>query len=319
MTGFTIVDEKEAQSLITRAEALDIVEAAYKAAADGQASVSRPSALLMRGKTGTDTHFKVKGAILDGFGVAGFRLIADGTHTTEANSAHLYVVDCITGEPRGLVSEAWLHRVRTASTGLLTCKTLAPETAEWLALIGTGRIAEEFVRSVHHALPHIKIILASRSTERAAATAERWQALTPNHLEARTISDALGRADIVVTLSDANEVLFSSSDIARSTLICAMGGGYEFDRDILDSSTIFVVDEMDFVCAAGTASQWIKTGQLNREHLTQRLDATIGDVLSGRKAIGGERILAIIQGMAICDLAIAATVLDRAAARRIAE
>jgi ornithine cyclodeaminase len=97
-----------------------------------------------------------------------------------------------------------------------------------------------------------------------------------------------------------------------------MGGGYEFDRDILDASTIFVVDEMDFVCAAGTASRWIKTGQLSRAHLTQRLDATIGDVLSGRKAVGRGRILAIIQGMAICDLAIAATVLDRAAARRIA-
>jgi ornithine cyclodeaminase/alanine dehydrogenase-like protein (mu-crystallin family) len=260
----------------------------------------------------------VKGAILDGFGVAGFRLVTDGTHTTETNSAHLYVVDCMTGEPRGLVSETWLHRVRTASTGLLACKTLAPKTADWLALIGTGRIAEEFVRSVQHALPHIKIILASRSAERAVATAERWQALTPNHLEARTISDALARADIVVTLSDADEVLFSSSDTTRSALICAMGGGYEFDRDILDASTIFVVDEMDFVCAAGTASRWIKTGQLSRAHLTQRLDATIGDVLSGRKAVGRGRILAIIQGMAICDLAIAATVLDRTAARRVA-
>ena len=312
MTGFKVVDEEEAQGLVSRAEAVAIVETAYKAATDGLAAISEPSAMMMRGESGTDTHFKVKGAILDGLGIAGFRVVADGMRVSAQNSDHLYVVDCVTGEPRGLVSATWLHRVRTASTGLLTCKTLMPANAEWLALIGTGRIAEEFVRAVHDVLPHVKIVLASRSPERAAITAERWRALTPNHLEAATISDALARANIVVTLSDAAEVMFAASDLNPNTLICAMGGRYEFDRDVLDSSTGFVVDELDFVCAVGSAAHWIKSGQLNRDHLTHRLDATIGEILSGHKKIDGGRILAIIQGMAICDLAIAKTVLDRA-------
>lgn len=312
MAGFKVVSDEEAQRLVSRAEVVGIVENAYRAAAAGEAAVSHPSAMMMRGKSGTDTHFKVKGAVLDGLGVAGFRLIADGAQTSEDNSAHLYVVDCVTGAPRGLVSEIWLHRVRTASTGLLTCKTLMAPDAEWLALIGTGRIAEEFVRAIHHILPHVKIVLASRSPERAAATAARWRSLTPNHLEAATITDALARADVVVTLSDAAEVLFSAVDLRPNALLCAMGGRYEFDRDILDSATSFVVDELDFVCAVGSGAYWIKSGQTDRDHLAQRLDATIGEILSGHKTIGDGRTLAIIQGMAICDLAIAKVVLDRA-------
>ena len=71
---------------------------------------------------------------------------------------------------------------------------------------------------------------------------------------------------------------------------------------------------MDFVCTFGSATHWIATGQLTRADLERRLDATIGELLVGAKSIGKDRrTLAIIQGMAICDLALAKTVLDRAA------
>ena len=310
---FNVIDDEDARSLIDRAEVVDIVESAYRAAAAGQAEVSQPSALFMRGQAGSDTHFKVKGAVLDAFKVAGFRLIADGSRTIASESAYLYVSDAETGRPIGLVSESWLHRIRTATTGLVTCRALLPKGARTLALIGTGRIAEEFVRSCHQVLSQIEIVLASRSTERARAAAERWQSLTPNPIAAAEIRDALARADVVVTLSDAAECLFKATDLPARVLVCAMGGRHEFESDVLHGADAFVVDEMDFVCAIGNAAHWIETRQLTRSDLEKRLDATIGEVLSGKKTIpDGKRTLAIIQGMAICDLAIAKVVLDRA-------
>ena len=93
-----------------------------------------------------------------------------------------------------------------------------------------------------------------------------------------------------------------------------MGGRHELDSDVLRAADAFVVDEMDFVCTIGSATHWIATGQLTRADLERRLDATIGELLVGAKSIGKDRrTLAIIQGMAICDLALAKTVLDRAA------
>jgi len=313
MATLRVIDDDEARALFNRAEAAEIVVSAYCAAAEGKADVSTPSALFLRGLAGTDTSFKIKGAVLDTLKVAGFRLRSYGSRTTDTTSAYLCVLDSETGQPLGLVSEAWLHRLRTATTGLVACRTLLTQEKKRLALIGTGRIAEEFVRVCPQILPQVDIVLTSRSVERAQATATRWQSFASNPLSAAPIRDALAGADVVVTLSDAAEVLFSASDLTPHALVCAMGGRYEFDRDVLDTASTFVVDEMDFVCASGSASYWIRSGQLVRNDLESRLDATIGEILLGRKSIEkNKRTLAIIQGMAVCDLAFAKIVLDRA-------
>jgi ornithine cyclodeaminase len=307
------IEDDAARGLVDRVEAIDIVEAAYRAAANGQADVSQPSALFMRGQAGTDTHFKVKGAVLDAQNIAGFRLIADGTLTSPDAAAYLYVLEASTGKPLGFVSESWLHRIRTATTGLVTCRALWPEGAKTLALIGTGRIAEEFIRSCHLVLPKVDIVMASRSPERALAAAGKWKEVTPYNLSAASIPEALAKAEVVVTLSDAAEILFKASDLQKNALVVAMGGRYEFNSDVLETSEIFIVDEMDFVCSIGSAANWVETKQLSRPDLERRLDATIGELLTGKKKVArGKRTLAIIQGMAICDLAIAKTVLDRA-------
>ena len=313
---FHVIDDEEARALVGRAEAIEIVDIAYRAAAAGQAAVSQPSALFLRGKPEADTHFKIKGAVLDALNVAGFRIIADGPHTVDGANTYLYVADAETGRPIGMVSESWLHRLRTASTGLVTCRALRPAGIRTIALIGTGRIAEEFILSCHLVLPQVEIVVASRSTARARAAAERWKALTPLRLRAAEIKDALSVADTVVTLSDAAERLFGPADLRAGALICAMGGRYEFDCDVLEACDVFVVDEIDFVCSIGSGSHWIASGQTTRSELERRLDASIGDVLSGARSVPVDRpTLAIIQGMAICDLAIAKTVLDRAIAK----
>jgi len=119
---FKIIEDDEARLLLDRADAIGIVEAAYRMGASGNADVSQPSALLMRGQAGSDTHFKVKGAVLDELNVAGFRLVADGALTSPDGSAYLYVADACTARPLGLVSESWLQRIRTASTALVTAR-----------------------------------------------------------------------------------------------------------------------------------------------------------------------------------------------------
>jgi ornithine cyclodeaminase/alanine dehydrogenase-like protein (mu-crystallin family) len=310
---FQVIEDDQARALIERVEAIEIVEDAYRAAAAGQAAVSEPAGQFLRGLGGSDTHFKVKGAVLDGLRVTGIRVVADGARTTQGASDYLFLADAETGRPLGLVSLSWMHRLRTASTALVTCRALRPRGIRRIALIGTGRIAAEFIRSCHLVLPHAEIVLASRSPTRARAAAEKWRSLASISLGAAEIRDALAGADVTVTLSDAAEQLFEGADLPDGALLCAMGGRHEFESDVLRRVKAFVVDEMDFVCAIGSAAHWIATGQITRAELERRQDATIGEILAGRKTISdGISTLAIIQGMAVCDLAIAKFVLDRA-------
>ena len=307
---FHIIDDEQARALIERHEALEIVADAYRAAAAGEAAISEPAGQFMRGLSGSDTHFKVKGAVLDGLKVAGTRIVADGPHTTASD--HLLLSNAETGWPLGLIAQSWLHRLRTASTALVACRALRPHGIRRMALIGTGRIAAEFIRSCPLVFPETQIVLTSRSAERARSTAEAWSSWASMPIAAAEIRAALADADAVVTLSDANERLFDAGDLPEGALLCALGGRHEFDSDVLRRAKAFAVDEMDFVCSIGSAARWIAKGQITRAELEQRLDATIGELLSSRKAIADNvSTLAIVQGMAVCDLAISKTVLDR--------
>ncbi len=309
----SIIEDEEVQTLIDRHEAIDVIERTYRAAALGKADVSNPAALSLRGPSGAGTSFKIKGALLEDINVAGFRLVGDTSSAGELGSSYVFLLDAIRATPHALISEQWLHRLRTAVTGLVGCRALAPAKPQTLALIGTGRIAEEFIRVVHLGFPGLPIVIASRSSERAHDAARRWRSLTENPLSAADdVPEAIRRSDIVITLSDADIRLFSAEDLKERALVCAMGGRHEFDVDVLNAATHLVVDEIDFVCTAGNGAHWIKSGQIARSTLQKRVDATIGDVLLGRRSIESDGIvLAIIQGMAVCDVALAKLVFDR--------
>lgn len=310
-----IISGEEAQSILEVESALSLIRDVYRMAAAGRADVSHPAAMHMRGALDTGTTFKIKGAVLDDLGVAGFRLIGDADERHGDGAAYCYLIDPRNAVPFALVDEGWLHRVRTALTGLVTVAALAPETPRRLALVGTGRIALEFVRHLHAVLPGVQLVLASRNGERAVKAARDWAHLTSRPVDAApSVAEAVRSADIVVTLSDADATLFEAEDLKPGTLVCAMGGRREFGRAVLDRASRFVVDEIDFVCTAGNVAAWIREGSITRDEVEAAVDGTIGDVLArtGREPVpAGDIWLAVIQGMAACDIGLAKWCFDK--------
>jgi len=312
-----IIENHEVQTLVNRTDAFEVLEQCYRDVASGRATVSQPSAMTLASTAGAQSTFKTKGAILDNLNVAGFRMVADSNVLLGDGTSYVYLMSLDEAAPIAFVGENWLHRLRTASTALVACKKLAPPTASTLALIGTGRIAEEFVRIIDSQFPNLHIVLCSRSAERAHSAAQKWSALTPNTISAaNSIPEAVAAADIVVTLSDANERLFKARDLKPGALVCALGGQHEFDVDVLEAADRFVVDEIDYVCNAGNGSHWIESGQITRARLEQRVDATLGQLLlKSEPASSNGIVLAIVQGMAVCDIALAKLAYDRAVER----
>jgi ornithine cyclodeaminase/alanine dehydrogenase-like protein (mu-crystallin family) len=313
----TILEDSDLHSIVDRREAIEVIEKAYRATAEGTARVSQPSAMLLKGPADAGTSFKIKGAVLEDDDVVGFRCVGDLRGGADGGS-YVALFKAREAQLTALVAEKWLHRLRTATTGLVTCFALSPDAPKKLALIGTGQIAEEFVRIVHLKFPGLPVVIGSRSAARAADVAKQWQSLTSNPLTgASSVPDAVRGADIVVTISDANEALFSVQDLKPRSLVCAMGGRHEFDADVLRSAKSFVVDEMEWVCTAGNGAHWIKSGQITRAELEKRVSATIGEVLAGHKAPASDGlVLAIVQGVAICDVALAHRAFENSIARK---
>jgi alanine dehydrogenase len=100
------------------------------------------------------------------------------------------------------------------------------------------------------------------------------------------------------------------------SFLCSMGETEEVDIAVLDDVDRFIVDEFEYATLLGDISIWLKHGRIGCDALKARVHANIGEIVAGTKpgrSVPGERILAIVQGMAICDLALAHEALRQAA------
>ena len=100
--------------------------------------------------------------------------------------------------------------------------------------------------------------------------------------------------------------------------VCGLGGGSEIAADALDRVDRLVVDDLAFALTIGSVRGWHQAG-MGRADLERRLSADIGEIATGARpgrTSPAETVVAVIQGMACCDLALAAFALDRHAAER---
>ena len=306
-----ILDLAQTRGLFSPAEAYRAIEDAYRGYGVHGRVLSEPSSTLLRSPAAGQLTFRFKGAVLPDAGVAGVRLQSGGR-------SFLYVADARTSEPIGLVDEKWLYRHRTAMTAAVAAKFLARPGAKVVGLVGTGPIGDEMFGALCHALDVAEFRVAARRPESAAAYAARHGA--GGRLKPRAVAspeEAIKGADVAVTITTAKEAFVKPGWLAPGALLLSMGGCPEVEFGVLAECGRVIVDDLDFALMQGDFASWVAAGRITREQVTKRVDANIGEVVAGKKpgrTDPGERILAVIQGMAVCDLALAKLALDKAAA-----
>jgi alanine dehydrogenase len=258
---------------------------------------------------------KFKAASVGHLGASGIRLLSHPSPTEEAyNYCAVYAHD--SGMLCGLVAERWLSRVRTAAFGAVSLQPLVNPGPLVVALFGAGGIAKEMVPLLARALQIREMRVSSRRAESTAAfVAEVAPAVGfPVRVEADA-GRAVKEADVVVTLTESPTPLVSPGTLKPGAVVCSMGSYNEIDYRVLVESQRLVVDDADFAAEMGDGRAWIAQGHLSRESFTARIDALACDVIAGKKpgrCAPSERIVALIQGMAIGDVAFAAYALQEA-------
>ncbi len=285
-------------------------EAAFRYYGEVRDVLSHPSSAFMSLPRDKPAVCRIKGAHLASMGVAGARLATPGYY-------YCWLTDFEGGQPIALVAEDWLHRRRTATTGALAARWLARPGARTAALIGAGKIGREFVRTLTHALPLDELRIASGSGDSAKALVKDFGTTLGQTqlMAASSIEQAVRGADIVVTITKARQAFLQPGWLEEGAVLLSMGGVPEVSFGVLGEIDRLIVDDIDYALAQGDLHAWVKSGAITKEDLLARIDADIGEVSIGAKPgrrDKNERILAVIQGMAVCDLAMAKMVLDRA-------
>ncbi|WP_439598988.1 hypothetical protein [Falsiroseomonas sp.] len=310
---FLILRSGEAEGVVTPEEALEAVTEAWREYGQARQVLSDPPSLRL---ATPGAQFRVKGAMLPDSGLAGFRLLSEG----EAARDWFFLTD-IQGRPLALIEASWLRSLRTASTAALAAKLLAAPGVTSAAVIGAGRIAAHLPAALALALPGLATLhVAARQAEAVEAFCAARQGSLALKLEAAASpAEAAAKAGLVITVSSATAPVIGAADLAPGATLVALGQA-DVAADVLGWAEAFFVDSADFSRPGGNLGAWMAAGATTELALARQVAPDLGLVAAGLapgRGAPGQNVLAVLQGMAIGDLALAAIAWRKARLRRL--
>lgn len=316
---FLYISDELVRAHLSVAEAINIVKGVYLAHGRGEARLSDPSAQFLREGPDQLSSYKIKGASLPRAGIAGFRLIGNAPSSAgdkgQWTYRYCYLADPHTARPLAIIDEYYQSALRTGVTGAVALSLLGKKGSRIVGLIGAGTIARYLLEALTHFFSIAGIRVHSRSQASQASFVREMESLLNIRVESVQSSElAVRGADLVATITDADAALVQEGWLSDGATLCSMGNNQELDSRVLYEVDKFFVDELSFCKMVGDVRAWISKGHLKESEIAQRLHGTIAEVMAGDKA-GREReqekILAIVQGMASCDLALAGYVYQK--------
>jgi len=214
------------------------------------------------------------------------------------------VMEAGTGTRLGILDGAAVTAKRTAALSLLAAHTLARCPDGPLLVVGAGTQARSHLEAFHEGLGVSKVLLTSRTTERADSLAEHARSLG---MDARVVDgpqEALDEVSLIVTATTSHEPVLPE-EIPDNIFIAAVGA---FDPEMAElaprlvGSSSVVVDTIEGVREeAGDLIQAQRAGAFDWEDATQ-----IEDALLWRGSPEGPIVFKSV-GHALWDLAAART------------
>lgn len=197
----------------------------------------------------------------------------------------LAVFDSHTGHTLAILDdEHYLSDIRTAATGALAARVLAPARVETASVLGSGTQAYWQTLALYRERRFATLVLWARVPARAAALAARLEARLPDvAIELATDAQAaVRRADVVITATSAREPLVHGDWLHDGQHVTAVGADdpskCELEASALQRARVFV-DSLETTAANGDVHRAIAHGAYRLADVAGEL----GDVLAGTR------------------------------------
>ena len=171
-----------------------------------------------------------------------------------------------------------LGQVRTGAASGVAAKHLARAGASSLGLIGAGWQAESQLAAIRAAVPSLeRVVVSSRTTERAEAFAERHGAEV-----AETPADA-GGCDVVVTATTSKDPVLRGDWLEEGALVCAIGANdpraRELDAQVIERASLVCCDSLeDAKLESGDLIEPVAAGQLDWLEVHELHEIVAGEI-----------------------------------------
>lgn len=310
-----LLRETDVRSLLRVPDAVDWVEDAMRAHAEGRArNVPRQRIKLPRG-----TLHVLPGANPDQ-GVVGLK-----TYTSFRDGTRFLVLlySAENGQLLALVEADYLGMARTGAASGVATRHMARADADTLAIFGAGWQARGQLEAIAAVRSLRQVRVYSRDAEhRRAFAAEMTQVIGSEVVPCATPAAALDGVLMVATATTAREPLFPSEAVQDGAHINAVGSNAlirrELDEKLVRRATVVVVDSRQQAREeSGDLLVPVERGWLDWDLLPE-----LGEVVAGRvPGRQSEQDVTIFEshGLGLQDVAVAAHVYERARAAGVGE
>ncbi|MFZ9040670.1 MAG: ornithine cyclodeaminase family protein [Ilumatobacteraceae bacterium] len=301
-------DDAAVTALIDHAELVDATAAAFADLGTGRAATTvrvRASAM--------GSMASAMAAAVPSLGVTGGKLYStvDGRFTF-----HVVLFD-LDGRLLCTMDGAALTEARTPALCAVAIRRWVGGNADVAAVLGTGREALPHLRMLARELPGAEFRLWGRRSSAAESVVRVAASEGIAVVAVDDADDAVTGADVVVTVTSADDPIVSAGAISDRALVCAVGATKpqrcELDPELFGRARAVVTDSLEG--APGECGDLIRAVALGRTRWEDVVD--LSDVLAGTVAVSGpdERPGPLVfetQGVAIQDVVAAALVWRRA-------
>ncbi|SNB77725.1 ornithine cyclodeaminase [Arboricoccus pini] len=311
-----LFSDADVDRLITRDLALKAAIDAYRLQA---ANEPQPSARVdLRGHT--PRHGVLGLMTLDSDGLLSVKTNVHshvGPNGTRRGASLLTLWNARQAEPLAMFSGTRFNQHRTAAGLAAGCDLLAPPEATTLTIFGTGAMAPETIRYMAAIRPIRTVLIVGRSQPRAAAlvdAARSWPDLANATISYENDpAAAVAAADIVVTITSADEPVFPGAALRSGTTVVLAGANRptarEADDCLIRRAEIYVDHLEGCLARAGDLCLPLGTGILHRDQIVGEIGA-----LDGRPGRTHDIVVFKSIGIAVQDLLLASRLIERAGA-----
>jgi ectoine utilization protein EutC len=298
-------------------DAVQVVEDAFRMLASGK--VVMPPVLSM---DISDAHGEVdvKTAYIPGFDEFAIKVSPGFFDNPKIGLPSLNGLMILLSAKTGLVEallldNGYLTDVRTAAAGAVAARHLAPSHVETAGVMGAGVQARLQIEAAHLVRPFKRVLVWSRSAEKAKACAVDISETLGIPAEVATAQETVQQSQFVVTATPAREPILKAEWLHAGLHITAMGsdqaGKNEIAAEAVGKADLYVCDRV---------SQAEKLGELRaaREggHLSHVVPPELGQIIAGREGrrSDGDITICDLTGTGAQDTAIATHALKAAKA-----
>ena len=317
-----VLTESDLRTVLTMGDVIHAVGQGFRALGSGEVQVPERLRLDIPASRGVVLEMPACG-VVDGARALGTKIVSVFERNAQRGlgivQAVYLLLDSDTGVPLALMDGRFITAIRTAAASAVATKYMSPQGSKRLAVFGAGVQAEFHIDAMIEIADIERVVIASRSADKARALADRVEAT--RNIPCKLVSaEEAATANLICTCTSSGVPVFDGRLLNGGTHINAVGAftpsTRELDTETVRRARVIIDAESAAGREAGDILIPIAEGSIDVSHVKGTLTEVVSGKIRGRES-DSDITLFKSCGLAIEDLVTAQLAYSRAVARGI--